>query len=458
MNKKQRLNPVRRNVYIVSLGCTKNFVDTEVIAGHLITANWGITMSEADADAYLINTCAFIQPARDEATEAIEIAVKWKSAAPKRRRIIICGCLIQWDKDEIFKTKFPQIDLWAGLDFIPEMGVKLSELFQNIDMASKILPHHAEPSFLYDEKTPRLKLTVQHLGYVKIAEGCNNNCAYCTIPSIRGKLHSRTIASIRQEVSNLINCGTKELVIMAQDITAFGHDRHDASENLAKLLQELDKFSGEYWIRLLYTHPAHITDELISVIANAKHIVHYLDMPLQHIDNNILKKMGRKISSEEIYQLLYKLRQAIPDIAIRTTLITGLPYEGEKEFQQLVELVKNQQFHRLGVFPYYPEIGTPAAKMPYVNAETADRRADELATLQAKISLKHNLSLVGKKFDVIVDSVNLKQAIGRTYMDAPQVDNTVVINKPGKILSGSFVRTIITGASKYDLEAQLIRD
>lgn len=459
MSRTKKINcSTRRNVFIVSLGCPKNFVDTEVIAGHLITANWGITLSESDADAYLINTCAFIQPARDEASEAIETAIKWKSHKLARRRIIICGCLIQWDKDLTFKNKFPQVDLWAGIDFIPKIGHALNELFQTIALDVKPQTHNCEPAFLYDEKMPRLKLTLPHIGYLKIAEGCNNCCTYCTIPSIRGKLHSRSIASVKQETTDLLRSDTKELMIIAQDVTAFGQDHRDSMETLAGLLQELDNFDGKYWLRLMYTHPAHFTDELINVIATAKHVIPYIDMPIQHIDDFILNKMKRQINGEGIRKLLKKLRQAIPEIAIRTTLITGLPYEGETEFLKLVELVEEQKFHRLGVFPYYPEAGTPAATMPCPAAEIAAERAEHLLKIQAKISLKRNQSLAGKKIDVIVDSVNNEYAIGRTYMDAPEIDNRVIIRKPGKLKCGRFERVIITSGSEYDLEAKLIMD
>lgn len=460
MKKSKKNSPaISRNVYIVSLGCPKNFVDTEVLAGNLLVSGWGITMDPDDADVFMINTCAFIPPAREEAREVISEAVKWKKSNRTKRRILVCGCLIQWDKKESFKADFPEVDLWSGIDQIPNVGARLSSLYvQQTEPAGCFLRTDV-PEYIYNEKTPRLKLTLSHIAYIKIAEGCDNRCAYCSIPSIRGGLHSRSIASIKKEAIDLLSDNTRELIIIAQDVTAFGQDRKASGENLAGLIRELDSIEGNHWIRLLYTHPAHFTDELIETIAGAKHVLPYIDMPLQHINDGILRRMGRKVTNAGIHVLLEKLRNQIPDIAIRTTFITGLPGEGVAEFQELKDFVKEQKFHRLGVFGYYPEPDTPAADMEdRVSTDIAEKRASQILDIQAKISLKHNKSLAGKTFDVIVDSVNGDYAVGRTYMDAPEIDNQVIIAVDRDIEAGEFSRITVTGADTYDLEGEIAEE
>ena len=252
---------------------------------------------------------------------------------------------------------------------------------------------------------------------------------------------------------------TKELILIAQDVTAFGHDRKASGETLAGLIRELDNFDGDYWIRLLYTHPAHFSDELIDAVAGAKHVLPYIDMPLQHINDGILRRMGRKVTAAQIRALLDKLRAKIPEIAIRTTFITGLPGEGDAEFKELEEFVKEQKFHRVGVFGYYPEPGTPAADMAdRVSEAIAEKRAGKIIDLQAKISLKRNKSLAGKTFDVIVDSVNGDYAVGRTYMDAPEIDNEVIIAVDRDIEAGEFSRITITGGDVYELEGEIAEE
>ena len=460
MKKNKKNSPViSRNVYIVSLGCPKNFVDTEVLAGNLLVSGWGITMDPDDADVFMVNTCAFIPPAREEAREVIVEAVKWKKANPAKRRIMISGCLIQWDKKETFRADFPEVDLWSGIDQIPNIGPLLSNLYAPQTGPASCFLRTDVPKYIYNEKTPRLKLTLSHIAYVKIAEGCDNRCAYCSIPSIRGGLHSRSIASIKKEALDLLADNTRELIIIAQDVTAFGQDRKASGENLAGLVRELDSIEGNYWIRLLYTHPAHFTDELIEAIAGAKHVLPYIDMPLQHINDGILHRMGRKVTGADIRALLEKLRSKIPGIAIRTTFITGLPGEGDAEFQELKDFIKEQKFHRLGVFGYYPEPGTPASDMAdRVSTDAAEKRASQIMDIQAKISLKYNKSLAGQTFDVIVDSVNGDYAVGRTYMDAPEIDNQVIIAVDRDIEAGEFSRITVTGADTYDLEGEIAEE
>jgi len=437
-------------VYVVSLGCPKNLVDTEVMTGVLISSGFFLSMDAEQADIYLINTCAFIPSARSETAEAIEEAQRWKEEAPDERRIVVAGCLIQWDKDGIYRERFPEVDFWIGVDQVPD----IAKLFKDINPASKCLRSET-PSFIYDENIPRLQLTLPHIAYLKIADGCDNRCSYCAIPGIRGGMRSRPLKSVVVEAENALRNGAAELLLMAQDITAFGNDRND-HEDLCSLLLELDKLDGEFWLRLLYTHPAHFSQKLIDTIVECGHVLPYVDMPMQHISDKLLKSMHRHISETDMSDLLKRMREGIPDLALRTTFITGLPGETEKDFEMLKNFVIEQEFERVGVFSYSPEPGTPAAgfenQVPHALAE---ERAAELMEIQAKISLKNNKSLVGSEFDVIIDFIEESGSIGRTYMDAPEIDNIVVMPDVFDLTPGQIYKTIITGADTYELTAEL---
>ncbi len=449
MKKSQTLTP-EGIVYVVSLGCPKNLVDTEVMTGVLISNGFFLSMDPEQANIYLINTCAFIPSARSETVEAIEEAQKWKDEAPDERRIIIAGCLIQWDKAGTYREKFPAVDLWIGVDQVPD----IAKLLKDIKPASKCLRNET-PTFIYDENIPRLQLTLPHIAYLKIADGCNNRCSYCAIPDIRGDMRSRSLNSVVVEAKNALNNGAVELLIMAQDITAFGQDR-GGSEDLCSLLLELDKLKGDFWLRLLYTHPAHFTDKLIDTMLKCRHVLPYVDMPMQHVSDRLLKSMHRHISEADMRDLLKRMRKAIPDLALRTTFITGLPGETEEDFKMLKKFVIEQEFERLGVFSYSPEPGTPAAGFEnQVPHAVAEERAAELMEIQAKISLKKNKSLVGSEFDVIVDFIEEFGAVGRTYMDAPEIDNIVVMPEEFDLTPGQVYKATITDADTYELTAEL---
>ena len=436
-------------VYVVSLGCPKNLVDTEVMTGVLISSGFFLSMDPEQADIYLINTCAFIPSARSETAEAIEEAQEWKKEAPNERRIIVTGCLIQWDKDGTYREQFPAVDLWTGVDQVPD----IAKLLKDIKPASKCLRNET-PTFIYDENIPRLQLTLPHIAYLKIADGCDNRCSYCAIPGIRGGLRSRSSKSVLAEAKSALKNDASELLIMAQDITAFGSDR--GNEELCGLLLKLDKLKGDFWIRLLYTHPAHFSQKLIDTIVRCKHVLPYVDMPMQHISDKLLKSMHRHISEADMRDLLKRMREGIPNLAIRTTFITGLPGETEEDFKMLKDFVIEQEFERLGVFSYSPEPGTPAAGFEnQVPHDLAEERAAELMEIQAKISLKKNKSLVGNEFDVIVDFIEEFGAVGRTYMDAPEIDNIVVIPDEFDLSPGQVYKTIITDADTYELTAEL---
>ncbi|MFA7231711.1 MAG: 30S ribosomal protein S12 methylthiotransferase RimO [Victivallaceae bacterium] len=457
MNKKKKNQAHRGNIYIVSLGCPKNFVDTEVMAGTLLSDGWGLTFTKEDADVFLINTCAFIPSARDESREVLEEAIFWKESEPETRKIIVSGCLVQWDKLENLREEFPPVTLWIGVDQVPHIAKILNKMEDDSGESDKLFLCQSSPEYLYDENTPRLKLTLPHLAYLKIAEGCSNRCSYCSIPNIRGSLRSRSVASIKKEAENLLESGAKELILIAQDTTAFGAE-NSSGENLPALLQELDKIGGDFWLRMLYTHPAHFTDKLIEVMAGSKHILPYTDIPLQHISDNILKRMGRKVTSAQIRNLLEKIRTGIPGMALRTTFITGFPGETKADFQELKDFITEQEFQRLGVFSYSPEPGTPAASFTeQVPQKLAEQRANSLMKIQAKISLKNNQRLVGKVFDVIIDAVDNDFAVGRTYMDAPEIDNNVIILNASHVKAGDFQQVTIIEADEFDLTAELVR-
>jgi ribosomal protein S12 methylthiotransferase len=444
-------------VYSVSLGCPKNFVDTEILAGHLLSGNIGLTESPDNADVYMVNTCAFIPPARTEAESFIRKAIAWKKKNPGSRKIAICGCLVQWDKKNEYAGKYPEVDLWLGIDKIASIAKYIGQLFEK-ETLKPVRALTSAPEYMYDENTARLQLTPRHYAYVKIAEGCNNRCTYCSIPGIRGALRSRNSESVLKEAQNLIGSGCRELILIGQDTTAFGRDLNDENENLPALLKKLDGIEGNFWLRVLYTHPAHFTDDLISVFKNSRHVIPYIDMPLQHISDRILASRGRKVRSGQIKNLLSKLRAEIPGIAIRTTFLVGYPGETENDFTKLSDFVGTQKFDRLGAFTYYPEPGTPAAAFgKQVPAEVAEQRKDIIMRLQAEISLENNIGLAGKTLDVLVDKIGKGEAYGRTYMDSPDIDNLVKIKTGKSELSvGDIVKVAVKSAGAYDIEGILI--
>jgi len=444
-------------VYIVSLGCPKNFVDTEVMAAALLQNNVGITPYLEDADIMLVNTCAFIPEARSEAVENVENAIAWKNEAPKSRSIIISGCLNQWDIDQKYSAAYPEVDLWLGIDQVEKIPGYIFDLLDGQVKENVVVNKKSE--YLYDDTTPRLQLTLPHYAYVKIADGCDHNCSYCSIPRIRGKLRSRTMESVVKESKNLIESGVKELILIAQDTTFFGDDNDDPNVSLAGLVKEIDKIPGDYWIRIMYTHPASFPQELIDVFKNSKHLVPYLDIPLQHISDRILDSMGRKITTARIKELLSDIRKEIPEMCFRTTFIIGYPGETDEEYQEVYNLCDEFEFDRMGAFVYSPEPYTRAATMEnQVSKDVAQTRCDELMALQQEISLERNEALVGKTFDVIIDMITEDgTGIGRSYMDAPEIDNAIIVRNDGSLEAGDRVVVKITDCSEYDLEGVAVQ-
>ena len=438
-------------LYLVSLGCSKNLVDTEVIAGTLLTSGRTLAFKPDEADLYVINTCAFIPAARDEAREAIEDGIAWKQEKPGRL-LVVAGCLTEWDKDGSVRKEYPEVDLWTGVN-------QVAEIARLLDRQSTLPENAEEPVYLYDDCTPRLQLTLPHLAYLKIADGCNNRCTYCSIPGIRGRLRTRPMESVVREARNLIEGGVRELLVIAQDITVYGNDRPESGDTLARLLTALNALEGNFVIRLLYTHPAHYTEEFIDFMArgNTK-VLPYLDIPLQHISDRILKQMNRHVTRKQTEELLTKLRERIPGLTLRTTFITGFPGETEEEYQELKSFAKKFKFERCGVFPYSPEPRTPAAPFPdQVPAELAEQRSTELMKQQISIMKKLSKNQVGKTVRVLVDDVDENGAVARGAMDAPEIDNVIYIPKPKRLKPGKFCLVKITGMDGCDLIAELVK-
>ncbi|HLB25700.1 MAG TPA: 30S ribosomal protein S12 methylthiotransferase RimO [Nitrospirota bacterium] len=435
-------------VGMVSLGCPKNQVDAEVMAGLIRQAGHKVTDREAEAEAIIVNTCAFIQDATEESIEAILEIAELKEHG-KLRYLITTGCLAQKYKDGLVR-ELPEVDAYLGTGEVEKIAAVLAALSKGKYSAKHEIP---EPDYIYGHETPRVRFSPSHWGYLKVADGCDNRCTYCVIPMLRGRLRSRTAASIFQEAQSLAANGVKELCIIAQDITAYGADRKGAA-SLAGLLKRLEKVKGLAWIRLLYTHPAHFTDELVGLLASSGKVLPYLDIPIQHIDEDVLGRMGRKTKPDDIRRLLGTLRDRIPGLALRTSLMVGFPGETKDAFMGLLRFVKEFEFDHLGVFTYSEEEGTPAAAMPRkVSEELADERRGRIMKAQAKVSLRKNRARVGKTYRVLVDGPSSESDLlisGRAYFQAPEIDGVIYITD-GEAKAGEFADVTITEAHEYDL-------
>ncbi len=433
-------------VFAVSLGCPKNLVDTEVMMGSLSASGYRLTLDAEAASVYLINTCAFLPEAREEAYGAIRDAVRWKKRGAGRR-IVVAGCLPERERDGSLRARFPQVDFWTRVDAIPRLAATLG--------GAAPPECGGPPEFMADHTMPRLLLTMRHVAYLKIADGCDNRCAYCSIPGIRGRLRSRPAASVLLEAHRLIERGVRELVVVAQDVTAYGHDRPADGENLACLIRALDALDGDFRVRLLYTHPAHYTADFIRAVAGSGHVTPYLDIPLQHINDGILRRMGRGAGRLRVEKLLRTLRDSIPGLVLRTTFIAGLPGETDAEFEELAAFMREQRFERCGIFIFSPEEGTPAAAMPrQVPFEVAAERGRELMRMQRKIMLSRNREWIGRTDRVLVDAVEGDMAFGRGTADAPDIDDRVVISDGGGLKAGNFYDIVITGADAYEFRGR----
>lgn len=432
------LCPMKIN--IITLGCSKNIVDSEHIAGHLRKAGFQLFFDRGrnDCDIVIVNTCGFIGDAKEESVDVLLEQIEVKRRGRKQRRLIAVGCLIERYRDEL-QQELPEVDAFYGVH-------QWGELVRSL-----------EAEFHERLEAERMQSTPRHYAYLKISEGCNRSCSYCAIPLIRGRHVSRPIDELVDEARQMVADGVKEIIVIAQDTTYYGMDIY-GERRLGTLLSRLAEESGAEWIRLHYTYPSSFPQDAIDAIARYDNICKYIDIPLQHIDSRILTSMQRGIDREGTLQLLDRFRKAIPDVAIRTTLIVGYPGETEKEFEELKEFVRQARFSRMGVFAYSPEEGTAAFELgDPVSDDEKQRRIDELMAIQEEISMQENLSSVGQHFKVIVDRREGDYWIARTQYDSPEVDDEVLIADKGSapLHVGSFYNVVVTDALEHDLLADV---
>lgn len=447
---------VSHKVWIESLGCAKNQVDSEVMLGFLRSEGLHPVSSPEEADLIVVNTCGFVEPAIEESIETIlEMASLKESGSCKG--LVVAGCLYQRYGARLRK-EMPEVNAFVGCGEIAEIG----EVCRNALAGSEsdVVDAPRIPEYLYDHKTPRVFPNGVASVYVKIAEGCDNRCLYCTIPSLRGNYRSRSVDSVVKEVRSLLRKGAKEINLIAQDTTYFGLPE-TGEERLTLLLRQLDGIRGKKWLRLLYAHPARVTNAVARAIGDSRSLCHYLDMPIQHVCDDILKSMGRKGGSDAVRRAIDMLRSEIPDIAIRTTLMVGFPGETDKHFGRLLEFVQETEFDRLGVFQYSREPTTAAARLhKHVPEDVKEERYDALMREQATISRRRNRSFMGKRMEVLgetEDDSDQRTIIGRTYRDAPEVDGFVRISYEGSPPPvGEFLQVEITKTHDYDLEGRLL--
>lgn len=446
------------NVGFISLGCSKNLIDTEVTIGKFKNHNYKIVNNPKEADIIVVNTCGFIESAKEEAINTILEMAEYKK---KRCKFLIAmGCLVQRYYDELLKA-LPEVDLFLKIEDYNKMWDKIEGLIKQNKKSENLKKEFkmtALPMFEEKEYLLREVATGNNYAYLKIGEGCSNMCTYCAIPYIRGLFVSRTMESILKEANKLAKCGIKEIIIIAQDTTKYGIDIY-GKPMLSALLKEICKIDGIKWVRFLYSYPEGITDELIKTVKEEEKICKYFDIPIQHISNNILKKMNRKTSKENIENLIEKIRKQIPEVVLRTSLIVGFPGENEKDFEELYEFVQKTKFDKLGVFKYSKEEGTPASNMPdQIHYKTKQARERKIMTLQKEISKEILQKNINKKMDVLIENQSFdgKFLIGRIANDVPEEDGVVYIKTNDKNMINKFVKCKITDVSNYDLIAEII--
>ncbi len=440
----------------ISLGCSKNLVDTEKMLGILTNAGFELTEDLSEAHVIIINTCTFIDPAKDESIQTLLEAAEYKKTGCCER-LVAAGCLTQQYKRALSK-EIPEIDIFIGTDSWQDILDAIVESYQQ--NGKKIFRFDTAPCE-HEELVPRQSLTPEYSAYVKIAEGCNNGCTFCYIPYVRGAMHSRPIGSVVREVKALTAVGVKEINLIAQDLSCYGRDLKDGT-NLCKLLKELVKIDKIKWIRLFYLYPTYFTDELLDLITKEAKICKYVDIPLQHISDNVLQRMRRQDTAESIRLLLHKLKQAQPKITVRTTLMVGFPGETDSDFEELCEFIKEIRFDDLGAFMYSPQDGTPAAHMPnQVPESVKEERYHKLMAIQAKISEENDRALIGTTTEVLIEEIlkdkkGFVQAKGRAIFQAPEVDGNIYVEGSKDILPGDFIKVRITDGYAYDLIGEKI--
>src|SRR5450432_3975238 len=451
--------PRLTTVGMISLGCAKNLVDAEIMLGSVLERGMQITRRAEEADVLVVNTCAFIDSAKEESIDAILEAHEQRGLAKRpNQKLIVSGCMSQRFSAEL-RASLPEVDAFIGLDQVRDLGAIVERVVRENGVSGENFVT-ARPTYIPDWDTPRFRLTPAHSAYLKIAEGCNHPCSFCVIPQMRGRHRSRPPASVLAEIRRLAAEGVKEINLISQDTTYYGMDLWttkagprqpvDSSRGptLAALLREIEKMDGDFWVRLLYTHPAHWSDELIATIAASRKVARYIDMPLQHIDEAMLGRMRRETSRAQIEDLIVRLRAGIPGIALRTTFIVGFPGETEAEFESLLDFVERTRFERLGIFKYSQEEGSRAARMPgQISAAQKNARYRRAMTLQQRIAREIAAGKVGSELKLLVD----QPLIARTEADAPEVDARVILSQPAPV--GEFVRRKIRGTRGYDLLA-----
>ena len=439
------------NVLFISLGCDKNLVDSEVMIGLLADRGYQMTDDETRADVIVINTCCFIHDAKEESIQTILEMAEYKKTGTLKA-LIVTGCLAQRYQEEILE-EIPEVDEVLGTTSYDKIVEAIEEALEGRG-GVRIEDIDALP--LPDTK--RLVTTGGHFAYLKIAEGCDKHCTYCIIPKIRGNYRSVPMERLVKEARDLAEDGVKELILVAQETTIYGTDLY-GEKSLHRLLRELCKIDGIRWIRILYCYPEEIDDDLIQVMKEEPKICHYLDLPIQHASTEVLRRMGRRTSREDLEEIIGKLRREIPDIAIRTTLITGFPGETKEQHEELMDFVDQMEFDRLGVFTYSPEEGTPAAGMEgQVPEEVKEDRQAELMELQQEIAFDLAEDMIGREVLVMIEGkvADENAYVGRTYKDAPNVDGLIFVNTDEELMSGDLARVKVTGAAEYDLIGELM--
>ena len=448
-----------KKIGFISLGCPKNLVDSEVMMGQLAAAGYEITTDEGEADTLVVNTCGFIDSAKQESIDAILEAARMK-ANGNCKRLVVAGCLVERYRDEL-RAEIPEVDAFIGTNQINDI-TKVCDDKVNTRSLPVLALGNQSATYLYDESTPRVLATPGYSAFIKIAEGCDRPCAFCFIPQMRGHFRSRRFGSVVSEAQNLAARGVRELILVAQDSSRYGEDLGQA-DGLAHLLRELARLDGIEWVRVMYTYPTHISDLFLDVMASEPKAVKYLDMPLQHASQNVLKLMRRGGNRASLERLIERVRRRVPGIGVRTTFITGFPGETEEDFNELLAFVRNVEFDRVGVFTYSDEEGTPAFDLPdKVAPKVAAKRRDSLMKEQRRISRRLNRARIGKSYRVLFEGASKETDLlwqGRLDSQAPEIDGCVLINDAPEGFTpapGDFVNVLITGAHEYDLIGHIV--
>ncbi len=437
-------------ILFVSLGCDKNLVDTEMMLGMLGDKGFSFTDDEAEADIVVVNTCCFIGDAKEESINTLLQMGELRESG-QIKALIAAGCLAQRYREEIQK-EIPQVDAIVGTTAIEDIVAAVEEV-----LAGQKQNHYRDINAKPATNHRRVVTTGGHFAYLKIAEGCDKRCTYCIIPKVRGNYRSVPMENLVAEATQLAEGGVRELILVAQETTLYGVDLY-GQKSLPKLLHELAQISGIYWIRILYCYPEEITEELIETIAAEPKVCHYLDIPIQHASDEVLRRMGRKTNQRELREMIARLREKIPDICLRTTLISGFPGETQEDFEELYNFVDEMEFDRLGVFPYSQEEDTRAAEMPdQIEESVKEARRDELMELQQEIAFEKAQDMIGQELVVMIEGKVADEDVyvARTYRDAPNVDGFLFLNTTAELMTGDFVKVLVTDSNEYDLIGEI---